>query len=217
MDTTARGSTPRTTGLVLHGAVRYDLLAWLLTLGRERSFREKLLRFARLQPGEAVLDVGCGTGTLAIAAKQEVGPTGIVYAIDASPEMLARASRKAAKAGIDVVFQNAFAQALPFPEGQFDVVLTTLMLHHLPRQGRQQLAVEIRRVLKPGGRVLAIDFGEVAGQKKGWLAQFHRHGGLDPREIIAMLTQAGLECVENGPVGTNELHFVLATRSGGAS
>jgi SAM-dependent methyltransferase len=78
---------------------------------RERVFREKVLRLARLQPGEAVLDVGCGTGTLAIAAKRQVGPTGTVYGIDASPEMLARAEKKARKAGVEVVLKNAMAQA----------------------------------------------------------------------------------------------------------
>ena len=56
-------------GAVLHAAAQYDLTVWLATLGRERAFREKILRLARLQPGQTVLDVGCGTGTLAIAAK----------------------------------------------------------------------------------------------------------------------------------------------------
>ena len=146
---TADGNvTPGTIGAVLHSAARYDLQVWLLTLGRERVFREKILRLvARLQPGEAVLDVGCGTGTLAIAAKEHVGPTGTVYGIDASPEMLARAEKKARKAGVEVVLKNAIAQALPFPDAQFDVVLTTIMLHHLPRKARQQCAAEMRRVL----------------------------------------------------------------------
>src|SRR5688572_3378865 len=84
-----RNSTLGTTGLVLHSAARYDLLVWLITRGRERAFREKVLRLARLKPGESVLDVGCGTGTLAIAARPLVGPAGAVYGIDASPEMIA--------------------------------------------------------------------------------------------------------------------------------
>ena len=91
-------------------------------VGRERAFREKLLRFARLQPGETVLDVGCGTGSLAIAAKMQVGPAGKVYGIDASPEILARARKKARKAGVEVTFEQAPGQALPFPDGHFDAV-----------------------------------------------------------------------------------------------
>src|SRR5213076_1300498 len=109
-DMTDRNVTPGTAGAVLHSAALYDLSVWLVTFGRERVFREKILRLARLQPGEAVLDVGCGTGTLAIAAKRHVGPTGTVYGIDASPEMLARAEKKARKAGVEVVLRNAIAQ-----------------------------------------------------------------------------------------------------------
>src|SRR5919106_5180593 len=94
-----RNLTPNTKGLVLHGTARYyDLLALLFMRGREEEFREKVLELARLRSGESVLDVGCGTGTLAIAAKQRVGPTGKVYGIDASPEMISRATKKALKA-----------------------------------------------------------------------------------------------------------------------
>src|SRR5262245_46937378 len=99
--------TPGTTGLVLHGFARYyDLMAWLIMFGRERVFREKLVNLTRLEPGESILDVGCGTGTLAIVAKRRVGPTGTVYGIDASPEMIAKAAKKASKAGVEVVFKN---------------------------------------------------------------------------------------------------------------
>lgn len=202
---------PSATGLLLHSAATYDLTVWLFTRGRERAFREQLLRFARLQVGESVLDVGCGTGTMAIVAKGQVGPTGKVYGIDPSPEMITRASRKARKAGVNVMFQNAFAQALPFPEARFDVVMTTVMLHHLPRPARQELAAEMRRVLRPGGRALVIDFGQPATRKKRSLFS-HRHGGVDPREIIALLTAAGLECADSGAVGDTDLQFVVATR-----
>src|SRR6266516_3573298 len=111
-------NAPGTHGLVLHWAARYDLLAWLLTHGRERQLRERILGFADLQHGEAVLDVGCGTGTLAIAASRHVGLAGEVTGIDASPSMIASANRKAAKArvGAGATFQIAVAEQLPFPD-----------------------------------------------------------------------------------------------------
>jgi len=203
--------TPDTTGSVLHSAAVYDLLVWLVTLGRERVFREKLVRLARLKPSESVLDVGCRTGSLAIAAKRCVGPTGTMYGIDASPEMIARAGKKARKAGLDVVFRNAVAEALPFPDAHFDAVLTALMLHHLPRKARQQCACEIRRVLQPGGQVLAVDFGGSARERGGLFAHFHRHGHVNLPDMIALLSEAGLSIAESGAVGMRALQFVLAT------
>jgi len=201
---------PGTTGLVLHQAARYDLIVWLITFGRERAFREAILRPARLQPGESVLDVGCGTGSLAIAAKRQVGSTGLVRGIDASPEMIARADRKAARAGLDVVFTNAAAQTLPFGDAQFDVVLTTLVLHHLPRKAREQSAQEIRRVLKSSGRVLAVDFAAPTEKERRPLFHRHRHGHVDVAEIGALLSGAGFAVVDSGGVGFRDLQFVLA-------
>src|SRR5205823_7455526 len=131
------------------------------------AFRKRIIELARLIPGESVLDVGCGTGTLAILAKQYVGRTGSVHGIDASPEMIARAKRKALKAGVEVAFKIGIVETLPFPVATFDAVLSTLMLHHVPRAARQEAAREMRRVLKRGGRLLAVDFGAAGPRRKG--------------------------------------------------
>ena len=209
---TDRAGVQQTTGLVLHSPVLYDLTVWFAMFGKERAFREKLLQLARVESGECVLDVGCGTGTLAIAAKRRVGQGGTVHGVDASQEMLGRAAIKASKAGAEVFFHNAIAEALPFPNAKFDIVLSTVMLHHLPQKPRLLAAREIRRVLKPGGRVLAVDFEGFSAQKRTFLSHFHRpHGHVSVRDIVTLLSEAGLKIVESGSVGIRDLQFVLAT------
>jgi ubiquinone/menaquinone biosynthesis C-methylase UbiE len=201
-----------TQGHVLHGAGLYDFLAFLLTGGRERPLRERMIQLACLDRGNAILDVGCGTGTLAIAAKKRVGSAGEVFGIDASPAMVAKARRKSARAGVDVVFTNAVVEALPFTHARFDAVLSTMMLHHLPRPVRRQCAAEIRRVLKPQGRLLVVDFGRPQ-DRHGMLARFHRHGHVDFTDVQAMLTDAGFTVTDAGPVGFSSLQFVRASAS----
>lgn len=208
-------SKPQHAGLRLRRPARYDLLVWLLTHGRPRRLRERMLEPAKLRRGERVLDVSCGTGSLALLAKEQVGPEGRVHGIDASEEMIAFARTKAKRAGIKVAFDVAPAQALPFADASFDVVLNTLALHHLPRPSRYQSLSEFRRVLKPDGRALIIDFAE--GEKKRGHGLFgplkHRHGSVPPDETAAAMRAAGFKIAGSGPIGVKSLHFVLGGSS----
>ncbi|MGB0061399.1 class I SAM-dependent methyltransferase [Candidatus Binatus sp.] len=204
-------AVPHTTGIVIHWAWRYDLLLWLISLGRERAFRQKEIDLAGIVEGQSVLDVGCGTGTLAIEAKRRVGPSGKVYGIDASPEMIARAKKKAGKAGLDLTFDTAAIEAIPFPDGTFDVVLSTVMLHHLPDEARHRGIREIRRVLKPGGRLFAVDFGGVESEKHSRIARHSNHAHFDIHQVIPELNEAGLGSVTTGKVGFRDLWFVSST------
>jgi ubiquinone/menaquinone biosynthesis C-methylase UbiE len=130
--------------------------------------------------------------------------------------MIARCTRKAARARVAVTFQVAAAEELPFPDARFDVVLSTLMLHHLPKPTRQQCAAEIRRVLKPGGRVLAVDFDR-AHARRGLLAHIHRHGHVPVEDIIRVLAGAGLAAIRSGAVGMADLRYVVAEAPPAAS
>jgi len=126
-------------------------LIGFVTLGREQAFRQRITDLARLQPAEKVLDVGCGTGTLAMVARQRVSETGRVSGIDPSPQMITRASRKAERIGLAIDFQVGVIEHLSFPDQSFDVVLSTFMMHHLPDDLKRRGLAEIARALKPGG------------------------------------------------------------------
>jgi ubiquinone/menaquinone biosynthesis C-methylase UbiE len=205
-----------TSGHVLHWARAYDALVWVLTLGNERRFRQRLAELARLEAGQSVLDVGCGTGALAIAAKGFVGAGGEVAGVDPSPEMVARAERKAAKAGADVRLEVGTIEALPFPDATFDTALSTLMLHHLTDDGLEKGLGEVVRVLKAGGRFLAVDIGDTGGKGHHPFLRLGRHGDFDLDMRVPALEGAGLRIVDRGDVGQGfvrgmpSLRFILA-------
>ena len=121
------------------------------------------------------------------------------------------ASKKARKARVEVVFKEAIVEALPFDDKYFDAVLSTLMLHHLPPKAREACSREVCRVLRPGGRVLVVDFGSSA-KKKGIVGHLHqRHGSVKLDDMIDVLSEAGLRIVESGALGMKDMQFVLAT------
>lgn len=116
-----------------------------------------LLAQAELQPHHRVLDIGCGTGTLAMMIKK-AQPSVDVTGIDPDPLALARAARKAQDAGVSIRFDRGFADALAYPDATFDRVFSSMMFHHLPRAEKPGVLSEARRVLKPGGRLEFLDF-----------------------------------------------------------
>ena len=202
---------PKTRGHVIHWARYYDLFGKLISFGRDKAIRQKLMEIAAPSPGETVVDVGCGTGTLAIAIRPRVGE-GAVHGIDASPEMIEVAKEKAAKAGSSVDFQVALIEAIPFPVASFDLVTSSLMLHHLPDDLKRQGFAEIRRVLKPGGRFLAMDFAAHSHSFVGHLLSVfgHSRGESIVNKLTPMLKDAGFADVEVVPTRHKNFAFIRA-------
>jgi ubiquinone/menaquinone biosynthesis C-methylase UbiE len=126
---------------------------------RDIRYKSILIEQANIQPGHRVLDLGCGTGTLAIMAKQ-AQPSAEVTGVDADPDMLKVAKYKAAQLRIPVKFEVGFTENLPYPDGSFDRVLSSIMIHHLKTPDKKLTAQEVYRVLKPGGQLHIIDFGK---------------------------------------------------------
>jgi 2-polyprenyl-3-methyl-5-hydroxy-6-metoxy-1,4-benzoquinol methylase len=153
----ARASAPRTRGAIIRWPRIYTLILRVAFRGKEPELRQMIADLAELRPGETVLDVGCGTGTLALEASSRVGITGRVYGIDPSRQMIAYARSKAARPSLSVDFQLGVVEHLAFPDRSFDVVLCTWMIHHLPTDDKRQGLAEMARVLKPGGRLLLVD------------------------------------------------------------
>jgi ubiquinone/menaquinone biosynthesis C-methylase UbiE len=125
---------------------------------RDVQYKTLLIEQANIQPGHNVLDLGCGTGTLAFMAK-EAQPTADVTGLDADPEMLRIAIDKSAEKKITVNFDVGFTDKLPYPDESFDCVLSSIMIHHLKKPEKEATAHEVFRVLKPGGELHIIDFG----------------------------------------------------------
>lgn len=129
---------------------------------RERAFKDRLLRQADLRPGDDVLDLACGTGTLTLWAKK-IQPDARVVGLDGDPAVLEIARRKTLERGAEVEFHEGLSYQLPFADDSFDCVLTSLFFHHLEPDQKVATLGELRRVLRPGGAVHIADWGQATG------------------------------------------------------
>jgi demethylmenaquinone methyltransferase/2-methoxy-6-polyprenyl-1,4-benzoquinol methylase/phosphoethanolamine N-methyltransferase len=178
MHTHTPKSPAQTRGFLIRWASGYDRVVDILALGQAQRLRAMTIDLAALKPGERLLDVGCGTGAIAIPGRQRVGQHGQAAGIDPSPEMIAVASQKARLAELEIDFRVGVIESLPYPDAIFDVVTSSLMMHHLPHDVQVQGLAEIYRVLKPGGRLLIADTMRPRGffVKKLFAILARRHG-----------------------------------------
>ncbi|HSB65483.1 MAG TPA: methyltransferase domain-containing protein [Anaerolineales bacterium] len=140
---------------------------------REDLLRSQLVLEADILPGMRVLDLGCGTGTLAILIKQGHWMSQ-VYGLDADPQVLEIAQGKAKQACTGITLDQGLAYQLPYPDEWFDRIVTSLVLHHLTTIQKQQAINEVYRVLKPGGKFIALDFGVPHGTYSRLIGQIMR-------------------------------------------
>lgn len=208
--------TTHTAGSMQGWGKTYDRIVSLLTLGQEEKLRQASLKEAHIRLGEHILEVGCGTGSLTLRAKANAGRQSQVYGIDIAPDMLETARMKAQKAGLEVRFELGRIEQIPFPEGQFDLVLSSLMLHHIQgNEAKQQGIKEIFRVLKPGGRVLIVDFAPPANPVLRWLVSgIVGHAMIEKSvmEFAPMLETAGFANIKTGLTTSRFLAFLSGTR-----
>ena len=215
-------STSQTEGRTITWAWLYDYVVGFLLFGREQAMRRMTLDLAQVQAGELVLDVGCGTGTLTRLARERVGESGEVYGIDAAQQMITVARSKAAKRNLAIDFQVGLIEKLAFPDDSFDVVLSSLMIHHLPEELKRQGLAEIARVLKPGGRLLILDFLPQQSEEThkrhtsqqgshAFLAQL-LHAGKEMgfiQNLPPVMKEVGFSQIETGGTKFRSLGFVL--------
>ncbi len=195
---------------LVHRAIGYDWLLRCITFGRGQQLRKRMADLLPLHEGDAVLDVGCGTGDLAIELVKHIGSPGKIVGIDGSEEMIARARQKVQRHHLPIEFRVERAEELSFPDHSFDVVVSSLVFHALPGSRKLSALAAIARVLKEGGHLIIIDFLNPSGQVLTHTAQ-----PADPHDLPSLLHHMGFQPVESGPipfltVGIPPLRFVSA-------
>jgi demethylmenaquinone methyltransferase/2-methoxy-6-polyprenyl-1,4-benzoquinol methylase/phosphoethanolamine N-methyltransferase len=205
-----------TEGRTIGWARWYDISVEAVYFGKGNRYRSRMLDLAEVKAGDRVLDVGCGPGRLVLAACERVGKTGEAHGIDPSEQMVALATRKAARAGLSARFSQAAAEKLPFEDGYFDVVTSSLVIHHIPGDDLRLRAFgEMRRVLKGGGRLLVVDFQV---PESGPLRPFakllgsHMHAATID-DYPELMESAGLTPVDRGEAAFKVFRYVLGRRS----
>ncbi|MBL0121612.1 MAG: class I SAM-dependent methyltransferase [Betaproteobacteria bacterium] len=173
----------------------YDAVVGTTT--RERRFKRALIKQARIEPGQRVLDLASGTGTLAIWIKQHQ-PLADVTGVDGDPAILSLACRKARRAVVSVQFDHALSYHLPYPTAHFDRAVSSLFFHHLSWEDKVRTAHELFRVLKPGAELHVADWGRATNPlMRGLFLFIQLLDGLDNTQdnasgkLVTLFNQAG--------------------------
>ena len=215
-------------------APRYDLMNDVLSGGLHRLWKAFTIRQSGVRPGMRVLDVAAGTGDLGRAFAREVGPDGLVVLTDVNARMLTAGRDRLMDEGSIVPAVRCDAERLPFPDRSFDVVSVGFGLRNMTH--KEQALTQMRRVLRPGGRLLVLEFSKIwqplaplydtySMRVMPWLGQRIAGDGASYRylaesirmhpsqqDLASMMEQAGLERVQwfNFAAGICALHVGYA-------
>jgi ubiquinone/menaquinone biosynthesis C-methylase UbiE len=199
------------TGRTIGTPRRYDLVTAVLFGGRRRRAFRSLATAAGARQGDRILDVGCGTGFLVRLLADMVGPNAMVLGVDAAPEMVAHAAARS-RSLANCRFEVGSASALAYPDRGFDLVMSSLTLHHLAPEDQLPAIKEMRRVLRPGGRLLVAEFQAPTGH--GWNLLLGPSGlaamGHAVPHLESLIVAAGFVAIERGEVPP-WLQYVRAT------
>ncbi len=220
----------RVAGVFSSVAQKYDVMNDLMSAGLHRLWKKFTIEIAAPRPGERVLDVAGGTADLSSAFARRVGAEGQVWLTDINNAMLGVGRDRLLDEGVMAPVAQCDAEKLPFPDNHFDIVTVTFGLRNMTH--KDKALEEMRRVLRPGGRLLVLEFSKVwkplekvydaysfkllpwLGQKIAGDAESYRYLAEsirmhpDQEALKAMMEQAGLERVEvfNMTAGVVALH-----------
>ena len=192
----------------------YDPIVQFASLGRAKKLHQASLMLAKIQPGESLLDMGCGTGMLILEAEKIIGPTGAVVGLDVELEMIAQARRKAAKAKSRAAFEVASIEHIPYPEASFDVAISSAVIHHLTQAQIEQGLVELYRVLKPKGRLLVVDLDLSRRSLASRLPGHRRLAKQDHvrNQVPGWLQTAGFSNIKTGKHPFKQLSYAIGEK-----
>jgi len=203
-----------TKGHTIHSWARYyAMVVGIISLGRERKFRQAALEVIDIEPGMNILDVGCGTGSLTIAAKRRQGIDGTVVGIDPSSNMVNLAQDKAEKAQVEAAFQVGVIEKIDFPEDHFDLVLSSLMMHHLPDELKREGLLEVYRVLKPNGTLLIIELDPSAFSLASLIHGHSSQLSAELEKTRRYLESTGFDPIESGRLNFRGFSYLKGKKS----
>lgn len=192
----------------------YDWVVNIVTWGRTKAIHKETLSLANLQPGDAVLDIGCGTGLLLLEAEMIIGQGGMAVGLDVEPAMIAKAKQHAAENNSRAQFEVASIDHIPYADNSFDVILSTLMYHHLTEEQKAAGLPELQRVLKPGGHLLIVDLNP---SRRSIVSYLPGHNQLDRQDyvrdiITGEMRTAGFIAVKAGPHPSRQLSYAVGSK-----